>query len=490
MSIPFVHNVDRFGAEHLLKNKHPGTFLIRQKSPTVYSTSYVSQSGNIEHGLIERIPQGLKHADAIFSSVEQLILAYQDLIYPLHVNGTIMMDYKRNLIASQTPSLPNLNYNATIPNPNVPIAIPGQGYSTAPQPDFYNNLGNPNHMTGYQAVDSFPNSYGNVGVGNSVSIPSSLQRPGSFIENPNVHSEGTASRLDCQFPSYWELSTTDLGFSEIVKVSHDSTEWGKITKWMEDNIGTHKDEYGTIYGKDPCGFIVKDIQRIHNVALWKKYQFAKETLKVKKSDLSSRETGQYLRKNPILMESLDPSVNEYYLFHGTSWPVINDFISKDGFEERCSSVNGMFGAGIYFAENSSKSNQYIPCPTCGKGSIFKDKNCECSKEFDKAENLEYGIVIARVILGEPHLCMAYTQEKYKGASGNPVRMAPLKEGSTERYDSVLGECEKYGGRLRFREFIVYDRAQAYPEYIVRFTRRPQRTALLEAKKSAEKKRKK
>ncbi|KAF3850618.1 hypothetical protein F7725_012390 [Dissostichus mawsoni] len=38
-------------------------------------------------------------------------------------------------------------------------------------------------------------------------------------------------------------------------------------------------------------------------------------------------------------------------------PFINAIIHK-GFHERHAYIGGMFGAGIYFAENSSKSNQY------------------------------------------------------------------------------------------------------------------------------------
>lgn len=56
-----------------------------------------------------------------------------------------------------------------------------------------------------------------------------------------------------------------------------------------------------------------------------------------------------------------------------------NIVKQKGFDERVGSITGtyssygflayllgMFGAGIYFAENSSKSNQYIPCPSCGK----------------------------------------------------------------------------------------------------------------------------
>ena len=65
--------------------------------------------------------------------------------------------------------------------------------------------------------------------------------------------------------------------------------------------------------------------------------------------------------------------NERMLFHGS--PFINAIVQK-GFDERHAYIGGMFGAGIYFAEHSSKSNQYvygigggIGCPS------HKDKSC-------------------------------------------------------------------------------------------------------------------
>lgn len=68
---------------------------------------------------------------------------------------------------------------------------------------------------------------------------------------------------------------------------------------------------------------------------------------------------------------------ERMLFHGS--PFINAIVQK-GFDERHAYIGGMFGAGIYFAEHSSKSNQYV----YGMGGIgcpsHKDKSCySCSR---------------------------------------------------------------------------------------------------------------
>jgi len=52
----------------------------------------------------------------------------------------------------------------------------------------------------------------------------------------------------------------------------------------------------------------------------------------------------------------------------------------------------------------------------------------------------------------------------------PVRRPPLKLNSMDTYDSVLGESKIHGGALNYREFVVYDRYQVYPEYVISFDR--------------------
>lgn len=70
-------------------------------------------------------------------------------------------------------------------------------------------------------------------------------------------------------------------------------------------------------------------------------------------------------------------------------PFINAIIHK-GFDERHAYIGGMFGAGIYFAENSSKSNQYVygigggtGCPT------HKDRSCYLCHRYRKAGSLPW-----------------------------------------------------------------------------------------------------
>jgi len=50
-------------------------------------------------------------------------------------------------------------------------------------------------------------------------------------------------------------------------------------------------------------------------------------------------------------------INECYLFHGTKSDNV-DAIEQKGFDFRVGGDNAMFGKGAYFAESSTKADQY------------------------------------------------------------------------------------------------------------------------------------
>lgn len=56
-----------------------------------------------------------------------------------------------------------------------------------------------------------------------------------------------------------------------------------------------------------------------------------------------------------------------------------DKIANHGFDERVSNLAGMFGCGIYFAENSSKSVIYAHAATCPQsGAVYIGQNSVCN----------------------------------------------------------------------------------------------------------------
>lgn len=134
--------------------------------------------------------------------------------------------------------------------------------------------------------------------------------------------------------------------------------------------GRHRGDAGGTFNT----YHILDIQRIQNKPAWDNY---------------------WHRRNVVARENNnDP--NEHMLFHGSMFV---DNIVEHGFDERFASISGMFGAGarcdpsdgkvdattgcahrfchatgVYFAEDSSKSNQYVYGMLGGSG---------CSAHSDK-----------------------------------------------------------------------------------------------------------
>jgi len=56
--------------------------------------------------------------------------------------------------------------------------------------------------------------------------------------------------------------------------------------------------------------------------------------------------------------NLISEINECYLFHGTRSDFV-DAIEQQGFDFRVGGDSAMFGKGVYFAESSTKADQYV-----------------------------------------------------------------------------------------------------------------------------------
>uniref|UniRef100_H2ZNG0 Poly [ADP-ribose] polymerase n=1 Tax=Ciona savignyi TaxID=51511 RepID=H2ZNG0_CIOSA len=131
--------------------------------------------------------------------------------------------------------------------------------------------------------------------------------------------------------------------------------------------------------------------------------------------------------------------NDRMLFHGS--PFISAIVQK-GFDERHAYIGGMFGAGIYFAENSSKSNQYVYGINGGTGCpMHKDRSCYiCHRQM----------IFCRVTLGKSFLQFS------------AMKMAHAPPG----HHSVIGRPSV--GGLSHAEYVIYRGEQAYPEYLITY----------------------
>lgn len=191
---------------------------------------------------------------------------------------------------------------------------------------------------------------------------------------------------------------------------------------------------------------IKSIQRVENVDLFQKYAeecqrlFRKAYVEGNFVPLDKIKSSQgpvkvMKRLDPSMTQHTYPEINEYYFFHGTNAQHV-DAICSQGLDSRLAN-SGRLGSGVYGAEVASKSAGYVGPNSKGECPMF----------------------LIRMCLGDVYLT---------GQGGAfkrpPNKTNSSKGGGTQQdlYDSVVAN----GGSFSDREFVVYDRNQAYPEYLI------------------------
>uniref|UniRef100_A0A8B9KYW1 Poly [ADP-ribose] polymerase n=1 Tax=Astyanax mexicanus TaxID=7994 RepID=A0A8B9KYW1_ASTMX len=187
---------------------------------------------------------------------------------------------------------------------------------------------------------------------------------------------------------YLTLNTANSG-TILIDLALDEKEFQSVEEEMQSTVREHRD--GGFAGGIFNTYRVLKIQKVCNKKLWEKYTHRRKEV--------SEENHNHC--------------NERMLFHGS--PFVNSIIHK-GFDERHAYIGGMFGAGIYFAENSSKSNQYVYGIGGGTGCpLHKDRSCyTCERQ----------LLFCRVTLGKSFLQfsamkMAHSPPGHHSVSGRP-----------------------------------------------------------------------
>lgn len=194
----------------------------------------------------------------------------------------------------------------------------------------------------------------------------------------------------------------------------------------------------------PKRLVLVGAHRIEDQALWARYALMKAKIKALRGHCKPvrKMPGSGEVKTTGVIESrgeLMEDVNELYLWHGTS-PTGAFGIRETGFNISLagSSAGMMFGPGAYLAECCSKSDEYAKSDTSG---VFSGV---------------YALLLCRAACGE---LFRVTKSDIPAIS---------KALGTKKYDSVLGDRE--AEVKTYREFVVFNEAQIYPEYVVLYKR--------------------
>ncbi|XP_045203465.2 uncharacterized protein LOC123556644 isoform X2 [Mercenaria mercenaria] len=289
-----------------------------------------------------------------------------------------------------------------------------------------------------------------------------------------------------EIPSYWSKYKPDVTLKSILtKVKHAFTKQnyekvpldsnGDAFKTIVRMVASTFDSSKVGQGQDAAGlnaysqlYVVK-IQRIENLELYDKFTSARQKVflqllksgdvKFPKVEQLPNCTGGPIQSsqfvNASLNKDLHTEINEVLLFHGTKDENIGT-ICTSGLDQRLGSGKAMFGPGIYGAECSTKADQYADdktARTVGQGISKK-------------------MFLIRMVLGNSYLCSDQNPHKYRRPPCTSCYKDDCKDTKHARhkyghmFDSVVGD----NGKL-FREFVVYDSALCYPEYLITYERR-------------------
>eukprot|EP00397_Hematodinium_sp_SG-2012_P001695 GEMP01001700.1.p1 GENE.GEMP01001700.1~~GEMP01001700.1.p1 ORF type:complete len:1312 (+),score=317.68 GEMP01001700.1:407-3937(+) len=261
-----------------------------------------------------------------------------------------------------------------------------------------------------------------------------------------------------RMPSGWDVErlAEDENKPMFLKTEMDSEVMLQVVQSL------FNETYQRIITRDRTGglsrrYLVQRIQAVQNVETWKDYLNRCDQIRDQcrqdspsSAPISDAQWQSWsgnimaLRKHEQILEmftlpALDPSINEFFFFHGTT-PEAADKIAQCHFDMSYASKSGLFGAGIYFAESCSKSDEYVK----------------------PNKNNQFPILLVRVALGRMNYCAE--KEPWKDPGRRALEDSCLSGG----FHSVLGDRKR--ARNTYREFVIYDSAQCYPHLIVWYSR--------------------
>jgi hypothetical protein len=262
-----------------------------------------------------------------------------------------------------------------------------------------------------------------------------------------------------KLPAGWDVSHMVLnrkGDKMVAKMEvSDPAVMGKFQRLLD---LTHR----KVYTRDRLGQTVPDrlqlvrVTTVTNDELWADYMMRRETIRRELAD-NPADFREYTVETAVpetdtdgellkIVESLAadfaepllPTTNEVFLFHGTSEDAA-DKISTHDFKIKLAGTHAgtLYGRGIYLAENGSKSDEYTR---------------PSNKDQDRH------LLLLRACLGRVY----YTDAKE--TDPRACEDACIRG----KYHSVLGDRKKARGT--FREFIVFNEEQVYPNYILTYRR--------------------
>jgi len=250
--------------------------------------------------------------------------------------------------------------------------------------------------------------------------------------------------IEVEYPPYWQTQSADASLFTY----ETQTMRAAMQRLLDETWKDQRTRDARILGRTgPMEkFQVVHVQRNENPKLWVPYYRLRTRLAEElraSGNCTQRPVKTSLEGCPVHARGkLLSDVNEFYLFHGTK-PSAVKAICEDDFALNLSGVNAgtLYGPGLYFAEASTKADEYADDDKQG---IFSGL---------------YALILCRVMCGNI---------KYTDAVSPNTQDLVDSILTRHTHHSVLGDRERCRGT--YREFIVFDQAQVYPEYVIIYQR--------------------
>eukprot|EP00746_Dinoflagellata_sp_MGD_P146930 gnl/MRDRNA2_/MRDRNA2_79337_c0_seq2.p1 gnl/MRDRNA2_/MRDRNA2_79337_c0~~gnl/MRDRNA2_/MRDRNA2_79337_c0_seq2.p1 ORF type:complete len:288 (-),score=36.93 gnl/MRDRNA2_/MRDRNA2_79337_c0_seq2:150-1013(-) len=280
-----------------------------------------------------------------------------------------------------------------------------------------------------------------------------------FEESHSTHSK---QNIRCSvLPSHWDMSVMQgmdvvAGAGLNFNPSDGQNLYGEVKlddQALAEMQALFDSTFRKIYTRDRKGANVPDRMelkkgiKIQNAMNWAEYCTRREAIRSQLANL--REQGKECHDSVDGLKTagefpegeekykLDVEVNEGFFFHGTNDTAAEAITTGDFRIDKAGSNAGtLYGRGIYLAESCSKSDEY---------SQENEKGLRC-------------MLVNRATLGNLNYC----------AESRPNVDQLVDSCVTGPFHSVLGDREKIRGT--YREFMVYDDDQVYPEYVLWYRR--------------------
>lgn len=203
--------------------------------------------------------------------------------------------------------------------------------------------------------------------------------------------------------------------------------------------------------KLPVKLQVHSVHRNENPALWAEYTVERKRIVGRMADARANPpewTAKTMdQESPVVKRAaLAQAAGEGYFFHGSKPAAVKNICAEDFKLSLAGTGKGaLYGRGLYFAEASSKADEYAG---------------EDAGDALSAKRL-HAMLLCRVVCGR----ILYNDQEKPDAELLERKCAVAGSGE---FDSVLGDREACRGT--YREYVVYQASQAYPEYIVVYRR--------------------